>query len=65
MFDVSSLVEGEPKVANDNPEGGGSGNGPESTVILGTPLPEMLMCAITKWSIGRHLAIAEFVVARL
>lgn len=34
-------------------------------MVLGSPLPDMLMSSIAEWRIGRHLTVAEFEVARL
>ena len=34
-------------------------------MILGSPLPKVLMCSIAEWRIGRHLAVAQFIVAWL
>ena len=34
-------------------------------MVLGTPLPDMLMSTVAEWRIRWHLAVAEFVVATL
>lgn len=34
-------------------------------MILGSPFPKVLMRSIAEWSIGRHLAVAQFIVAWL
>ena len=47
----NSLVEGEHPVTHGDPEGAYTSDGPETTVILGAPLPNMLMCTVAEWSI--------------
>ena len=44
----SSLVEGEHPVAPSNPKGSNTSNGPEATVVLGTPLPDVLMSTVAE-----------------
>ena len=65
MISPHSLVEGEHPVAEGDPEGTDSSHGPEATMVLGTPLPDMLMSSIAEGRIGGELAVAELVVARL
>ena len=33
-------------------------------MVLGSPLPEMLMSSIAEWGVWGHLAVAKFVIAR-
>ena len=60
-----SLVESEHPVAPGQPEGTDTSHGPEATMVLGTPLPDVLMSTIAEWGICGHLAVAELVVAIL
>ena len=58
-----SSVESEPPVSKCDPETGCSQNGEESAMVLGSPLPDVLVSSIAEWGIGRHLTVAELVVA--
>ena len=60
----SSLVECEHPVAEGDPERTDTSDGPETAMVLGTPFPDVLMCAIAEWRIRAELAVAELVVAR-
>ena len=57
-----SLVESEHPVAPGDPEGGNTSNGPETTMVLCAPLPDVLMGSVAERRIGRQLAVAELVV---
>ena len=63
-FTPISLVEGQHPVADATPPDGQGVHTPEASVMLISPSKHLLMCSVTEWSIGTHLAIAEFVVAR-
>ena len=60
-----SLVEGEHPVAPSDPKGSDTSDGPEATMVLGSPLPDVLMSAVAEGRIGGQLAVAELIVARL
>ena len=64
-FCLSSLIEGKSPVAEGNPEGNRACNTPETAMVLGTPLPDMLMRTVAERRIWGHLAVAEFEVATL
>lgn len=63
--DRYSPVESKHPVAESDPEGGNTGDTPEATMIFGTPFPDVLVCAVAEWCIGRQLAIAKLVVSGL
>ena len=48
---VGSLVESEHPVAPGDPEGCNTGDRPETTVVLGSPLPDVLVSAVAEGSI--------------
>jgi|FrelakmetLWP11LW_1041352.scaffolds.fasta_scaffold110623_2 hypothetical protein len=58
-----SLVESEHPVAESDPECPDTSDTPEATMVLGTPLPDVLMCSIAEWRICGHLAVAQLEVA--
>ena len=64
-FSLCSLIEGKCPVAKGNPEGCRACNTPETAMVLGTPLPDMLMSTVAERRIRGHLAVAKFVVATL
>ena len=47
-----SLVESEHPVAEGDPEGTDTSNRPEAAMVLGTPLPDVLVSTIAEWGIG-------------
>ena len=60
-----SLVESEHPVSKCDPEGTHTCDGPEATVILGAPLPNMLVRSIAERCICGQLAVAKFIVTGL
>ena len=62
---MSSLVESEHPVGEAAPESDNTINTPEATVLFVSPTDDGLMSTIAEGSISTHLAVAEFVIARL
>ena len=60
-----SLVESEHPVSKCDPEGTHTCDGPEATVIFGTPFPNVLVRTIAERGIRGQLAVAKFIVAGL
>ena len=56
--ETSSLVESEHPVAPSDPECTNTRDGPETTMVLGTPLPDVLMSTVAEGSICGQLAVA-------
>ena len=48
---LRSLVESEHPVAKGDPESTDTSDGPETAMVLGTPLPDVLMCSVTEGSV--------------
>ena len=61
----SSLIESKSPVAEGNPEGNRACNTPETAMVLGSPLPDVLMRTVAERRTWAHLVVAEFVVATL
>ena len=65
MIVLRSFVEGKHPISSRSPPGKYTKNTPETSVMLESPLEDVLMSSVAEWSISTHLAIAELEIATL